>query len=390
MTVPPKQAVLLIIDGCGIGEAPDAAEYHDEGSNTLQNLAERVGGLTLPNFARMGLGNIAPIRGVPTVESPVGSYGKLREVSKGKDSTTGHWELLGLPVEKPFPTYPHGFPPEVIEPFERAIGRGVLANKPASGTAVIDEYGAEHMRTGKPIVYTSADSVFQLAAHTDIIPLPEIYQMCQIARDQLQGENNVSRVIARPFIGRPGAFRRTYDRKDFSLPPIAPTLLDSIIASGYEVVSVGKVDYLFDGQGISESHHTEGNTDGLRVIQERFQHGFNGLLFCNLIDTDQNYGHRNDPVGYKGALEEIDAWLAGFLDLLPPDVPFLISSDHGNDPTTTSTDHSREYVPILASSPTYFKGKNLGTRRTFADVAATLAEFYGLEPDRWGTSFLGE
>lgn len=390
MSTLPRQAVLLVIDGCGIGEAPDAADYGDTGSATLQNLARWAGGLTLPTFQHLGLGNIAPIEGIAPAAQPLASYGRMLEVSKGKDSTTGHWELLGLQVHQPFPTYPHGFPREVLVPFEAAIGKQVLANKPASGTAVIDEYGAEHLATGKPIVYTSADSVFQLAAHTDVVPLDTIYHWCQIAREQLSGEHAVSRVIARPFVGEPGAFRRTYDRKDFSLPPTGPTLLDELVATGYEVVTVGKVDYLFEGQGITEAHHTEGNTDGMRAITERFRQGFNGLLFCNLIDTDQNYGHRNDCPGYVRALEEIDAWLAEFLPLLGEDIPFLISSDHGNDPTTPSTDHSREYVPLLAYSPSHFRGTNLGTRSSFSDTAATLAEFFGLEHVRWGASFLGQ
>ncbi|HYE77678.1 MAG TPA: phosphopentomutase [bacterium] len=389
MSPAPKQAVLLVIDGMGIGEAPDAHEYRDEGSNTLQNLAAQMGGLDLPNLGRLGLGNIADIQGVPAAERPLASYGRLREVSKGKDSTTGHWELLGLPVHQPFPTYPGGFPPDVIGAFEQAIGRQVLANKPASGTAVIDEYGPEHLATGQPIVYTSADSVFQIAAHTDVIPLDELYRISQIARDLLQGEHAVSRVIARPFVGHPGAFKRTYDRKDYSLPPLNPTLLDRLVETGYEVISVGKVDYLFSGQGITEVNHTEGNADGMRVIAQRFAGGFNGLMFCNLIDTDQTYGHRNDCPGYKAALEAIDAWLPLFLDQLPGDVPFLITSDHGNDPTTPSTDHSREYVPILGYSPEHFHGADLGTRRTFADVAATLADHFGLPTDDWGTSFLG-
>ncbi|MEO7992989.1 MAG: phosphopentomutase [bacterium] len=390
MAVPRKQAVLLVIDGCGIGELPDAADYQDRGSHTLANLARWAGGLTLPNFQRLGLGNIAPIDGVPPVAQPLASHGRLNEVSKGKDSITGHWELLGLKLETAFPTYPHGFPREILDPFEAAIGRTVLANKPASGTHVLDEYGAEHLRTGQPIVYTSADSVFQVAAHTDVIPLAELYRICQIARDLLAGDHAVSRVIARPFIGQPGAFKRTYDRKDFALPPTAPTFLDQLVETGYEVVSVGKVDYLFDGRGITEPNHTEGNTDGLKVITERFSAGFNGLFFCNLIDTDQNYGHRNDCAGYKAALEEIDAWLPSFLALLPPDVPFMITSDHGNDPTTPSTDHSREYVPLLAYGPACFNGANLGTRESFADVAATLAAHFGLDPVPWGTSFLGQ
>lgn len=382
--------MLLIIDGWGIGEAPDAAEYHDEGSATMQNLAAWAGGLTLPAFQRLGLGNITPIQGIDPVAQPLASYGRMREISKGKDSTTGHWELLGLTLEVPFPTYPGGFPPAVIEAFSARIGRPVLANKPASGTAVIDEYGPEHLSSGAPIVYTSADSVFQLAAHTDVVPLETIYAWCEEARDLLQGEHGVSRVIARPFVGAPGAFRRTYDRKDFSLPPTGPTFLDTLMESGYDVVTVGKVDYLFNGQGVTEAVHTEGNTDGMRAIETRFRQGFNGLMFCNLIDTDQNYGHRNDCAGYQRALEEIDAWLARFLPELGTEVPLLIASDHGNDPTTPSTDHSREYVPLLAYSPRWFRGTNLGTRESFRDVAATLAEYFGFDPAGWGTSVLGQ
>ncbi len=370
--------IVLVLDGCGCGELPDAADYGDEGSNTLANTAEAMGGLDLPNLERLGLGNIIEIQGVRSGVA-LSSYGKMAERSAGKDSTTGHWELFGVVSQRPFPTYPHGFPPEVIRPFEEAIGRKILGNKPASGTVIIEELGREHIETSKPIIYTSADSVFQIAAHKDIIPLDELYEMCGAARRMLTGRHAVGRVIARPFIGRPGRFQRTSERKDFSLPPPQKTLLELAKESGKQVLGIGKIDYLFAHRGLSRCIHTESNTQGISQIQSALRNDDSDLLVANLIDFDMLYGHRNDYVGYAGALKEVDDALPSILDMLGRDDALYITSDHGNDPTTPSTDHSREYVPLLVYGQSLAKNRDLGTRRTFADLGQTIAHFMGLK-----------
>ena len=387
-----KRVVLLILDACGVGELPDADAYGDAGSNTIGNTAKAMGGLKLPNMGKLGLGNIIPIEGVPSVAKADGYYGKMAEVSAGKDSTMGHWELAGLISHQPFPLYPNGFPPEVIDKYKKLTGRGVLGNKPASGTVIIAELGEQHMRTGDLIVYTSGDSVFQVAAHTDIVPLPKLYEYCQIARDMLKGEHGVSRVIARPFIGQPGNFTRTPDRKDFSLVPSDDTLLDKMKAAGNDTITVGKVDYLFAERGVTQANHTRSNAEGIEVIIDKLQHqDFTGLMFANLVDFDMLWGHRNDYKAFAGGLEYFDTKLPEILSSLRNNDLLIITADHGCDPTTPSTDHSREYVPLLVYSKVFKQsGSDLGIRRTFADIAATIADIFVLGKMKDGKSFAGD
>jgi len=368
------RAIIVVLDSAGVGELPDAGRYGDEGSSTIPHTAEAVGGLRLPTLESLGLGRIVPIRGVAPVANPAGAFGKLTERSAGKDSTTGHWELMGIILERPFPTYPHGFPREVIEAFEREIGTKVLGNYAASGTEIIQQLGPEHLRTKRPIVYTSADSVFQIAAHEDVIPVPRLYEMCQIARRMLTGKHSVSRVIARPFVGVPGAFKRTDRRRDFSLPPPTPTVLDQAVKAGLPVVGVGKVPDLFAGRGITRSVHTHDDLDGIMQSVQAMDETREGIIFANLVDLDTKFGHRNDPQGYAADLASIDAKLPAILERLRARDLLMITADHGNDPTTPSTDHSREYVPLLVAGPGVRGGVDLGTRRTFADVGATVAE----------------
>ncbi|GAB4543416.1 MAG: phosphopentomutase [Anaerolineae bacterium] len=382
-----RRVVLIVLDSVGCGDAPDAREFGDEGSDTLGHIAQAVGGLKLPHMGQLGLGNITPIQGVPPVEMPLGAYGRLTEVSAGKDTTTGHWELVGIPLARPFPTYPDGFPPDLIAEFQRRIGREVLGNYPASGTVIIQELGAEHIRTGKPIIYTSADSVFQVAAHEEVIPVEELYRICQIARDLLTGEHAVGRVIARPFVGEPGAFTRTERRKDFSLSPPKGTLLDTLKDAGLEVMGVGKIEDIFAHQGLTQSNHTSNNMAGVDAILEFMAAGGDGLIFANLVDFDMLYGHRNDPRGYADALEAFDARLPEIQSALRDGDVLILTADHGNDPTTPSTDHSRERVPILVVGPHIRRGTNLGTRDSFADVAATIADLLGVAWDGAGESF---
>ncbi|MCL6499098.1 MAG: phosphopentomutase, partial [Firmicutes bacterium] len=368
-----RRCVVVVLDGLGVGELPDADQYGDRGSSTLQNTARAVGGLQLANLQRLGLGNVVPVDGVPPAEAPAACFGRMAERSPGKDSTTGHWELMGVHLDRPFPTYPHGFPAEVMEAFERAIGTRTLGNRPASGTQIIEELGPEHLRTGYPIVYTSADSVFQIAAHEDVVPVDRLYEMCRVARGILQGEHAVSRVIARPFVGRPGAFVRTERRKDFSLEPPAPTLLDRLVQEGYEVWAVGKVADLFAGRGVTKAILTSDDPDGVRKTAQALSELNRGLVFANLVDLDTKYGHRNDPHGFAQDLERIDAELPTLLERLQEGDLWIVTADHGNDPTTPSTDHSREYVPLLAYGPGLAAGVDLGVRETFSDVAATVA-----------------
>ncbi|NPV72365.1 MAG: phosphopentomutase [Pelotomaculum sp.] len=374
-----KRVNLFVLDSVGAGELPDADKYGDRGCNTLGNTARAVGGLRLPNLARLGLGNIIEIEGVPPAESPEASYGRMAERSAGKDTTTGHWELAGLILERPFPVYPDGFPPELIKSFEERIGRPVLGNKAASGTAIIEELGARHMETGYPIVYTSADSVFQVAAHEEIIPVEELYAICRIAREMLTGEHAVGRVIARPFTGRPGSFRRTERRHDFSLKPPGRTVLNLLAENGVPVTAVGKVEDIFAGEGITRSVPTRGNADGLDQALKLMQSDTAGLIFTNLVDFDMLYGHRNNARGYADALEELDRRLPELFRSLREDDVAIFTADHGCDPTTPGTDHTREYVPLLVYGAPVRSGINLGVRETFADVAATVAEIFGLE-----------
>jgi phosphopentomutase len=384
------RAMILVLDGVGVGDAPDAASYGDAGANCIGNCARAVGGLRLPTMGGMGLGNITPVEGTPPTEHAIGAYGRLAEAAAGKDSTTGHWELAGVVLDRPLPTYPHGFPPDLIARFEAAIGRGTLGNKPASGTVIIEELGAEHMRTGKPIVYTSADSVFQVAAHEQIIPLDELYHLCEIARGLLTGEHAVGRVIARPFIGEPGHFTRTPHRRDFSLTPPGPTLLDRLQAAGYDVVGIGKIEDLFAERGLTRSNHTGTNADGMAATLDALREPFRGLLFVNLVEMDQLYGHRRDPQGYAAALAAVDAWLPRVLEALGRRDALFITGDHGTDPTYRGTDHTRECVPLLAAGPAVRANVALGTRRSFADLGATLAQAFDVEPLEHGTSFASE
>jgi len=378
--------LVLILDGCGCGELPDAAQYDDAGSNTLGNLARALNGLDLPAFHAMGLGNLAQIQGLHPIPNPTSSFGRMVERSKGKDSTIGHWELFGIVSKRPLPTYPNGFPDEIMHAFERAVGRQTLGNRPASGTTIIEELGREHLESGRPIVYTSADSVFQVAAHKDIIPLEELYRICGQARRILRGKHAVGRVIARPFVGKPGCFRRTSERKDFSLPPPGKTLLDFAREAGKEVLGIGKIDYIFANRGLSRCIHTENNAHGIREILSAVKNDPSELIIANLIDFDMVYGHRNDVKGYAAALREVDDALPRITQGLGEGDILYITSDHGNDPTTPSTDHSREYVPLLVHGPS-LQNADLGTRDTFADLGQTIADFMGLPRLSVGTSF---
>jgi len=383
-----RRAALIVIDGLGIGAAADADRYGDAGSDTLGNVARAVHGLALPNLERLGLGCCADLAGVRAVEQPQAAFGIAEPVSAGKDSTTGHWELCGLVLEQPFPTYPNGFPPDVIEEFARLTGRGVLGNKAASGTAILDELGETHRRTGKWIVYTSADSVFQIAAHEETVPVAELYRACQTARALLQPPHAVSRVIARPFAGSPGAWKRTGGRKDYSLPPPGPTLLDRLAEAHVPRVGVGKVDDLFAGRNIS-SIHTPTNADAYALIEGALLSMRRGLLFANVIEFDQSWGHRNDIRGFHLGLLELDQVVPRLLAPVREEDLVIFTADHGNDPTTPSTDHSREVVPLLAVGPRV-RPAPLGRRRSYADVGQTIAEFLGVAPLATGISFLNE
>ena len=383
--------VLLILDGVGIGELPDAANYGDQGSNTLGNMAEKLGGLNLPNLQKLGLGNIAPVNGITPVKIPQASYGKLKEVSPGKDSTTGHWELGGIKVDFNFPYYPSGFPDELIDRFLEATGeKGVLGNKPASGTAIIEELGDEHVKTGYPIVYTSADSVFQIAAHEHVISIERLYEICRAARDVvLTGKDSVGRVIARPFIGESGSYTRTTNRKDFSMDPTSDTILDFLKSSGIETIAIGKINDLFNYRGIVTGIKTKSNSEGIAAVINTLKEKQNSFLFINLVDFDVYYGHRNDPEGFYKALIEFDSALPDILSELDDSDYLIITADHGNDPTSVSTDHSREYVPLLFYNKKT-TGRNLGVRSSFSDVAQTIAHFFKVNNDLKGTSFLND
>ena len=383
-----KRAAILILDGVGVGGAPDAAEYGDVGSDTLGNLARALGGLSLPNLERRGLGNIRDIPGLRRRGDAAGAWGSLRPASAGKDSTTGHWEIAGVHLERAFPTFPRGFPAAVISGFAKATGRGVIANEVASGTDIINRFGEEHQKSGSWIVYTSADSVFQIAAHEATVPLDELYRACRVAREMLRPPHDVSRVIARPFAGVPGAYARTPNRRDYSLAPPSETLLDALEKNRILRAGVGKVDDLFAGRGIT-AKHTVSNAEGIREIKDWLSHAESGLLFANLVDFDQMYGHRNDVAGFNGALREFDAALPSLTTRLKEDDLLFITADHGNDPTTPSTDHARECVPLLVSGPRVVPG-NLGERETFSDLGATVAEWFGLSFRGRGKSFLSE
>jgi len=383
-----RRLVILVADSAGCGAMPDAREYGDEGSDTLGNTSRAVGGLALPVLGRMGLGHLTSIAGVPPDPAPTAFHGRMAARSRGKDTITGHWEMMGIVLEEGLALFPEGFPPEIVEPFARECGvPGVLANRAASGTVIIQELGEEHQRTGKPIVYTSADSVFQIAAHEETVPLEELYRWCRVARRQLDPWR-VARVIARPFVGAPGRYVRTYHRKDFAMPAPAPSVLEQLVEAKVPVIGVGKIPDVFDRKGITDEVHTEGNADGLAKTEALLDRVDHGLVFVNLVDFDMLYGHRNDAPGYARALEELDRALPRILGKLRRGELCAITADHGCDPTTPSTDHSREYVPLLVHAPGK-GGGSLGTRETFADLGATVAEFFGLRA-RVGRSFLGE
>ena len=386
-----KRVFLVVLDSVGIGEAPDAEQYNDIGANTLGNIAKHVEGLHLPNLQALGLGNIAPIDGVATVSSPKAHYTKMEEASAGKDTMTGHWEIAGLRIDQPFQTFPEGFPASLIKEIEARTGRKVIGNKPASGTAIIDELGPEHMATGAIIVYTSADSVLQIAAHETIVPLEELYNICEISRElTLKEEYLVGRVIARPFVGEIGSFTRTSNRHDYALKPFGKTVLDNLKENDLDVISLGKIADIFDGEGITKAIRTVDNDDGMVKLVASIKEDFHGLCFLNLVDFDAQYGHRRNPEGYAQALETFDQQLKDVLPLLQDDDLLILTADHGNDPTRNGTDHTREYVPILMYHNQIDIGKALPIRNTFSDVAATIAENFSVKAPAYGKSFLNE
>ena len=382
-----QRVALLVLDSVGIGAMPDAADYGDAGRDTLGHICEHRT-LRLPHLVRLGLANIRPLAGLVPAERPEGAYGKGTLLSPGKDTTTGHWEMAGIVLGRPFPTYPHGFPPDLMARFERAIGRKTLGNYPASGTEIIKQSGEEHMRTGYPIVYTSADSVFQIAAHEDVIPVEELYRICGIAREMLQGEHRVGRVIARPFTGRPGAFKRTERRHDYAVEPPYPMLLDVLTEAGLNVTGVGKIPDIFLNRGITRALAGRNNRESLESTAAALGNSGQGLIFTNLVDFDMLYGHRLDIDGYGRALEQVDALLPTILGRLRPEDLLILTADHGCDPLGPSTDHSREYVPIMATGSSVRHGTNLGVRATLADIGQTIADNFGLRIHR-GESFLG-
>jgi len=386
--MPFRRVIWIVLDSVGIGEMPDADQYGDRGSDTLGNIA-RKRALHLPNLCRLGLANIKPLTGLAPDPAPIGSFGKCALASPGKDTTTGHWEMAGIHLAKPFPLFPNGFPTEVMNEFESRIGRSAIGNKAASGTEIIEELGEEHMRTGSPIVYTSADSVFQVAAHEEVIPLFELYKICETARDILRGPCEVGRVIARPFEGSPGSFKRTTNRHDYAVPPPKGMLLDQLADCGVNVFSIGKIFDVFLGRGIREYEKTKSNADGMAKTLDAMESAKTGLIFVNLVDFDQLYGHRNDVEGYAGALEEVDAWLPAFEAKLESGDLAILTADHGCDPTTPSTDHSREYVPLLVYGKGLPGGVNLGVRQTLSDIGQTVADNFGTQI-ACGRSFLNE
>ncbi|NLT96522.1 MAG: phosphopentomutase [Clostridia bacterium] len=382
-----KKAILLVLDSLGVGELPDAHLYGDQGANTLKNISNVLDGIYLPNLEKMGIGNLTEVKKVKPLKNTLGAYGKMAEKSKGKDTTTGHWEMMGIITSDPFPTFPNGFPEELIKEFENLIGRKTLGNEVASGTEIIERLGPRHMETGYPIVYTSADSVFQVAAHEEVIPLEELYEICKTARKLLTGPYKVARVIARPFIGKPNSFVRTANRHDYSLKPPAKTLLDYLQDSGKQVISVGKINDIFAGQGITAAYPTLNNMDGIDKTLRAYQDLKDGLVFANLVDFDSKFGHRNDPQGYARALEEFDQRLPELWSIMDEETILIIAGDHGCDPTTDSTDHSREYTPLLVMGHEVKKGVDLKIRESFADIGATLAEYFGIKYFGYGTSF---
>ena len=386
---PFKKIHLIVMDSVGIGEAPDAANFGDVGSDTLGHIAREMNGLNMPVMGSLGLSNIRELQGIEKAEKPRAYYGMMQEASVGKDTMTGHWEIMGLNIQQPFKVYPEGFPAELIAELEARTGRRVLCNLPYSGTQVIDDYAEEHMETGAIIVYTSADPVLQIAAHEEIIPLEELYKICEIARElTLDPKYLVGRVIARPFVGTPGNFVRTSNRHEYALSPFDRTTMDEMKDANLDVIAIGKISDIFNGAGVTESIRTKSNADGMDQLNEVVRRDFHGMSFLNLVDFDANFGHRRDPLGYGKALEEFDARLPEVMEALGEDDLMIITADHGNDPTFEGTDHTREYVPLIVYSPRFEQGQELPLRNTFADIAATVAENFNVANPKFGTSFL--
>ncbi|MGM9932920.1 phosphopentomutase [Pradoshia sp.] len=386
-----KRVFLTVMDSVGIGEAPDAERFGDKGADTLGHIAERMNGLHMPVMGKLGLSNIREIKGIEKAEKPMAYYTKMQEASNGKDTMTGHWEIMGLRIDTPFRVFPDGFPPELIQELEEKSGRKIIGNKPASGTEILVELGEEHVKTGALIVYTSADSVLQIAAHEDIVPLDELYRICEIAREiTLRDEYMVGRVIARPFVGEPGDFKRTPNRHDYALKPFGRTVMNELKDAGFDVISIGKIADIYDGEGVTKALRTTSNMDGMDKQVQTLDMEFTGLSFLNLVDFDALFGHRRDPEGYGKALEEYDVRLQEVLDKLRDDDLLIITADHGNDPVHAGTDHTREYVPLLVYSKQFKEGKELPLRMTFADIGATVAENFGVKMPEHGTSFLKE
>lgn len=392
MTNKPFERIhLIVLDSVGIGEAPDAEAFGDKGADTLGHIAEAVGGLDMPNMEKLGLSNITAVKGLQPAEKPAAYFGKLQEASVGKDTMTGHWEIMGLNIDTPFKVYPEGFPQELIDQLEEKTGRKVIGNKPASGTEILEELGQEHMETGAIIVYTSADPVLQIAAHEEIVPLEELYRICEIARElTLEPEFLVGRVIARPFLGEPGAFKRTSNRHDYALKPFERTVMNELKDVGKDVIAIGKINDIYNGEGVTETLRTKDNMDGMDKLAEVAAKPFNGISFLNLVDFDALYGHRRDPKGYAEALEAFDRRLPEVLEKLENDDLLIITADHGNDPTFPGTDHTREYVPLLLFSPRFDGGKELALGETFADIGATIAENFSAEMPKFGNSILSK
>ncbi|HAM81239.1 phosphopentomutase [Ornithinibacillus bavariensis] len=386
-----NRVFLIVMDSVGIGEAPDAEQFNDKGANTLGHIAEQMNGLKMPNMGALGLSNIRELKGIPKADKPMAHYTKMQEASNGKDTMTGHWEIMGLRIEQPFQTFPDGFPDELIQELEKRSGRKVIGNKPASGTAILDELGPQHMETGALIVYTSADSVLQIAAHEEVVPLDELYKICEIARElTLDEKYMVGRIIARPFVGKPGAFERTSNRHDYALKPFGKTVMNTLQDNNFDVIALGKISDIYDGEGVTKAIRTKDNDDGMTKIVESMDEDFTGISFLNLVDFDAKYGHRRDPIGYGKALEAYDARLPEVLDKLKDDDLLIITADHGNDPVHHGTDHTREFVPLLVYYKGIEEGRELQLRKTFSDIGATIADNFEVEMPEHGVSFLHE
>ncbi|WP_430785442.1 phosphopentomutase [Virgibacillus flavescens] len=384
-----KRVFVIVMDSVGIGEAPDAGKFNDLGADTLGHIADHMNGLNMPNMEKLGLSNIREIKGIEKKETPMAHYTKMQEASNGKDTMTGHWELMGLHIEQPFRTFPDGFPAELIQELEEKSGRKIIGNKPASGTEILDELGEEHMKTGALIVYTSADSVLQIAAHEEVVPIEEQYRICEIARELTLDEKYMAgRVIARPFVGKPGAFLRTSNRHDYALKPFGRTVMNELKDADYDVIAIGKISDIYDGEGVTESIRTTDNEDGMTKLVESMEQDFEGISFLNLVDFDAKFGHRRDPEGYGKALEAFDVRLPEVLDKMKEEDLLLITADHGNDPVHAGTDHTREFVPLLAYHKNINKGAYIEERNTFADLGATIADNFKIKMPKYGTSFL--